>query len=147
MWSSGYDFRLWGARSCVRISRTTCLIFLLENILRSNLNFSTSYGRLTDLKSVLGLFLVSFIWLWVKFHFTKILTYRRGTFVPPCLDGHRSCPEWLNSTFFASLARFSYLIINFRVFIIYNNKIVVIFRPSFEYCFKTWKYFISWTFA
>ena len=30
-------------------------IFQLENILRSNLNFSTSYGRLTDLKSLLGL--------------------------------------------------------------------------------------------
>ena len=36
-------------------------ILQLENILRSNLNFSTSYGRLTDLKSFLGLLLVSFI--------------------------------------------------------------------------------------
>ena len=27
-------------------------IFKLENILRSNLNFSTSYGRWTDLKSL-----------------------------------------------------------------------------------------------
>ena len=27
-------------------------IFQLENILRSNLNFSTSYGRFTDLKSL-----------------------------------------------------------------------------------------------
>ena len=37
-------------------------IFQLENIWQSNLNFSTSYGRLTDLKSFLGLLLVSFIW-------------------------------------------------------------------------------------
>ena len=41
-------------------------IFQLEIILRSHLNFSTSYGRLTDLKSLLGLFLVSFIWLGEK---------------------------------------------------------------------------------
>ena len=49
-------------------------IFQLENILRSNLNFSTSYGRLTDLKSLLGLLLVSFIWLGEKI--SKIYTYR-----------------------------------------------------------------------
>ena len=37
-------------------SRTNSLfIFQLENILRSNLNFSTSYGRLTDWKSLLEL--------------------------------------------------------------------------------------------
>ena len=42
-------------------------IFELENILRSNLNFLTSYGRLTDFKSFLGLLLVSFIWLGEKF--------------------------------------------------------------------------------
>ena len=52
-------------------------IFQLEKILRSNLNFSTSYGRFTDLKSILGLLLVSFIWLGEK-NFTKIFTYRRG---------------------------------------------------------------------
>ena len=38
-------------------------IFHFKNILRSNLKFSTSYGRPTDLKSLLGLLLVSFIWL------------------------------------------------------------------------------------
>ena len=36
-------------------------IYQLENIFRSYLNFSTSYGRLTDLKSLLGLSLVNFI--------------------------------------------------------------------------------------
>ena len=41
-------------------------IFQFKNILRSNLNFSTSYGHLTDLKSLLGLLLVSFIWLGEK---------------------------------------------------------------------------------
>ena len=35
-------------------------IFQFENILRSNLNISTSEGRSTDLKSLLGLLLVSF---------------------------------------------------------------------------------------
>ena len=38
-------------------------IFQLQNILRSYLNLSTSYGRLTDLRSSLGLLVVSFIWL------------------------------------------------------------------------------------
>ena len=45
---------------------TYFFIFELENILRSNLNFSTSYGRLTDLKSLLGLLLASLIWLGAK---------------------------------------------------------------------------------
>ena len=50
--------------SCLRIPRTNCLLFSpLKNILKSNLNFSTSYGRLTDLKSLFGLLLVSFILL------------------------------------------------------------------------------------
>ena len=103
--SSGYDLRLWGVRSCVRIQRTTFFLFfnskifydlllgllvaplphdlgrpqktahrggeIYHHFLRSrkkgktysNLNFSTSYGRLTDLKFLLGLLLVSFIWL------------------------------------------------------------------------------------
>ena len=34
-------------------------IFLLENISRTNLNLSSSYGHSTDLKSLLGLLLVS----------------------------------------------------------------------------------------
>ena len=41
-------------------------IFQLENILRSNLNLSTSYGRSTDLKSFLGLLLGVFLWLGEK---------------------------------------------------------------------------------
>ena len=41
-------------------------LFQFENILRSKVNFSTSYGRLIDLKSLLGLLLVSFIWLGEK---------------------------------------------------------------------------------
>ena len=41
-------------------------IFEPENILRSYLNFSTSSGRLTDLKSLLGLLLVSVIWIGEK---------------------------------------------------------------------------------
>ena len=48
--------------------------FLLENILRSNFNFTTSYDRLTDLKSLLGLLLVSFIWLGEKFHLNIYLS-------------------------------------------------------------------------
>ena len=41
-------------------------IYQLENILRSNSNFSTSYARLTDFKSLLGWLLVSFICLGEK---------------------------------------------------------------------------------
>ena len=61
------DLRIRRVRSCVRIPRTNCFFyFQLENILRSNLNFSTSYGRSTDLKFILRLLLVSFIWLGEK---------------------------------------------------------------------------------
>ena len=48
-------------------------IFQLENLLRSNLNFSTSYGRLTDFKSILGFKLVSFIWLGEKISLKYLL--------------------------------------------------------------------------
>ena len=48
-------------------------IFQLENILRSNLKFSTSYGRSTDLKSLFGLLLVSFIWLGEKISLKYLL--------------------------------------------------------------------------
>ena len=48
-------------------------IFQPENILRSNLNFSTSYGRSTDLKSLLGLLLVSFLWFGGKLSLKYLL--------------------------------------------------------------------------
>ena len=47
-------------------------IIQLENIL-SNLKFSTSYGRLTDLKSLFGLLLLSFIWLGEKISLKYLL--------------------------------------------------------------------------
>ena len=56
-------------------------IFHLENILRSNLNFSTSYSRSTDLKSLLGLLLVSFTWLGEKISLKYLV--RRGDVCPP----------------------------------------------------------------
>ena len=59
-------------------------IFELENILRSNLNFSTSYSRLTDLNFFSGLLLVGFIWLGEKISL-KYLLIGGGRFVPPCL--------------------------------------------------------------
>ena len=40
---------------------TFLFIFQLKNFLWSNLKFSTFYGRSTDLKSIFGLLLVSFI--------------------------------------------------------------------------------------
>ena len=49
-------------------------IFQQENILRSIFNFSTSYGRLTNLKSLLGL---SWVLYGLEKTFTKIFTYRR----------------------------------------------------------------------
>ena len=45
---------------------TLFFILQLKNILRSNLKFSTPYGRLTDLKSYLCLLSVSFILLGEK---------------------------------------------------------------------------------
>ena len=66
--------------------------FQLENILRSNLNYSTSHDRLTDLKSLLGLLLVSFIRLGEKI-LLKYLLIGEGTFIRRWR--HRSCPDWL----------------------------------------------------
>ena len=48
-------------------------IFQLENILPYNLNFSTFYGRSTVLKSLLGLLLVSFIWVREKISLQYLL--------------------------------------------------------------------------
>ena len=52
--------------------------------------FSTrkySYGRMTDLRSLLGSLLVSFIWHGEE-NFSKIFTYRRGEpLSTSCLDG------------------------------------------------------------
>ena len=61
------------------------LILQTENILRSNLNFSTSYDRYTDLKSLLELLFVSLVWLGEKF-LLKYLFLGGGKFVPPCPD-------------------------------------------------------------
>ena len=61
-------------------------IFQLENILRSNFNFSTSYGRLTDLKSLSGLLLVSLILLGEKISL-KYLLVGGGDVCSPCPEG------------------------------------------------------------
>ena len=53
-------------------------IFQLEDILRSNSNFLTSYVRLTDLKSFLGLLSVSFIRLGEKFSLKYLLIGGEG---------------------------------------------------------------------
>ena len=56
LWPDEKKIMLLRDRSCVRFPRTNCFfIFQQENILRLNLNFSTSYGRLTDFKFFLGL--------------------------------------------------------------------------------------------
>jgi len=67
-------------------SRTRTFFFPPENISRSFLNFSSSYGCSTDLKFLLGLLLVSFIWLGEK-KYTIIYTYRRGDVCPPFPEG------------------------------------------------------------
>ena len=61
-------------------------IFLLQNILQSNWKFLASYGPSNDLKSLIGLLLVSFNWLGEKI-LLKHLLIGGGTFVPPCPDG------------------------------------------------------------
>ena len=53
--------------------RFESLMFQLEHMFRSYLNFSTFYGRSTDLKSFLGLLLVSFIWLGEKISLQYLL--------------------------------------------------------------------------
>ena len=83
---------------------TLFFIFQPENILGSNFNFSTCYGRSTDLKSLSGLFLQVGLSLYSEFYmalrknFTKIFTYGRGDVYPPmnrrCL--HRFCSNWLS---------------------------------------------------
>ena len=65
---------------------TLFFIFEFKNISRSNLKFSTSYGRSTDLKFLFELILVSFIWLGEKISL-KDLLIGGGTFIPPCLNG------------------------------------------------------------
>ena len=60
---------------CSKPTHHRSFIFHLENILRSYLNFSTSYGSLTDLKPLLDLLFVSFIWLGENFEFFLMLTF------------------------------------------------------------------------
>ena len=74
-------------------------IFEPENILGFTLIFSTSYGRLTDLKSLLGLLLVSFIWLGQKISLKYLFLGGRGGDVCSPMSGrcrHRFCQNWLN---------------------------------------------------
>ena len=75
-------------------------IFQPENILRSYLNFSTSYGRSTDSKSLLGLSSVSFKWLGEQISL-KYLLIGRGSVCPPMSRRcrHRFCPNWLMPNF------------------------------------------------
>ena len=77
------------------LARQLFCIFQLENILRSNFNFSTSYGRSTDLKSLLGLFLASFIWVREKNSLKYLLD---GGFSPMSRRcRQRLCPNWLKT--------------------------------------------------
>ena len=74
-------------------------IFQPENILRSNLNFSTSYGRLTDLRSLLGLLLVTLIWLGER-NSLKYLFLSGGRLSPMSRRcRHRLCQNWLRVIF------------------------------------------------
>ena len=62
-------------------------IFQLENILRSNLKFSTSYGLLDRFKVHIRVITSDFFMAW-RNNFIKIFTYRLGGhFSTPCLDG------------------------------------------------------------
>ena len=60
----------------------------LENILRSNSNLSSSYGRWTDLKSSLGLNLVNFIWLEEKISLKYLFPggVKFDPLFPDCID-------------------------------------------------------------
>ena len=81
-------------------------IFQLENISRSYLNLSTSYGCSTDLESLLGLLLVSFIWLEEKNSLKHLLPDGRD--VCPHMSKrcrHRLCPDWLSNFELRSLCK------------------------------------------
>ena len=62
-------------------------ILQLEIILPSSLNSSTCYGCSTDLKSLLGLLLVSFIRLGEKISLRYLLIGVLGDVCPPYPDG------------------------------------------------------------
>ena len=70
-------------------------IFQVENILRSDLNFSTFYGDLIDFKSLLGLSLVSLIWLGKKISLKYLFLGGRALIPMSRRCGHRLCPNWL----------------------------------------------------
>ena len=73
---------------CSNPAHRLFFIFQLENILRSNLIFSTSYGRSTDLKAFLELLLVSFIYLVEKISLQYLLIGGGGGRLSlPCPDG------------------------------------------------------------
>ena len=74
-------------------------ILQLEIILRSNLNSATCYGRSTDLKSLLGLLLLSFIWLGERISLTYLLIGGGGERLSPISRRCRNClcPNWLKS--------------------------------------------------
>ena len=71
IWGKIKNFTIYVMRS--NPAHRLLSIFRLENILRSNLNFSTSYGPSTDLKSLSGLLLVSFIGLGEKISLKYLL--------------------------------------------------------------------------
>ena len=107
------------------------LIFQLENILRSNLNLSTSYGRSTNLKSLLGLLLVSFLWLGEKISLQYLLIGGVDVCVHLCPMSRpcRLCPKWLRplrsrNTFFELLIKRS------LVSVFWSRRIPRIFAKS-----------------
>ena len=78
-------------------------IFQLENMVRSNLNLSTSYGGPTDIKSLFGLLLVSFIWHGEKISLKYSLIGGGGgrlSFMSRQCR-HRLCPNWLSQIFYS----------------------------------------------
>ena len=74
--------RLIRVRSCVRIPHSNCFYFQTRKYFTILLQFSTSYGRLTDLKYLLRLLLVSFIWLGVKIWKIFKIFFRLNIFYP-----------------------------------------------------------------
>ena len=75
-------------------------IFRLENFLRSNLNSSTSYGRLIDCKSFSGLLLVRFLCLGEKISLAYLLIGGEDVCPPmPKRFRHRLCADWLKIIF------------------------------------------------
>ena len=78
-----------------KLAHAFLFIFQLENILRPNLNFSTSYGRSIGFKTLFGLLLVLY---GLEKKGLETVLFKRCPMSERCR--HRLCPNWITRNFF-----------------------------------------------